>query len=132
MNSIGSHILKNILILLLISILFLLAAFVIESTGSFNFKPADILLLSVIFSLIALITLVIFLRGQTKEPESQTFHTLVAISLKFLLEIIFALIWFVVLKKNSFQFILIFFVLYLCLSLFSIGVILKTLKNKVL
>jgi hypothetical protein len=38
----------------------------------------------------------------------------------------------VVFKKNSIQFILIFFVLYLCLSLFSIGVILKTLRNKVL
>jgi hypothetical protein len=123
---------KNILILVFINMLFLMAAYVADRTARFNFHPGDIAILSVVFSFIALITILIFLKGQSREPDSQTFHSLVAITLKFLLEIIFALIWFVALKKNSFQFILIFFVLYLCLSLFSIGVILKTLKNKVL
>ncbi len=47
-------------------------------------------------------------------------HTLVSVSLKFLLEIILALIWFVAAKKNSFTSVFIFFVIYLTLTLFSV------------
>jgi hypothetical protein len=90
----------------------------------------DISIVSFVFSAIALITISIFLKGQTKEPDSQTLHTLVALSLKFLLELVFALLWFFVAKKTSLQSVLIFFVLYLALSLFSIMVLVKTLKNK--
>jgi hypothetical protein len=97
-----------------------------------KFPVSDLIITSSVFSVIALITLFIFLKGQTKEPDSQTLHSLVALSLKFLLEIFFALIWFFIAKKTSLQSVLIFFVLYLALSLFSIRVILKTLKNKAL
>jgi hypothetical protein len=71
-------------------------------------------------------------QGQTKMPDAQTMHTLIAVSLKFLLEMILAIVWFILWKKNSLASVLIFFILYLSLSLFSIGVIMKTLKNKVL
>jgi hypothetical protein len=43
---------------------------------------------------------------------------------------VIALIWFFVAKKTSLQSVLIFFVLYLALTLFSVLIILKTLKNK--
>ncbi len=82
------------------------------------------------FSVISLITLFIFLRGQTKTPDSQTMYSLFAVSLKFLLEMVLALIWFIVTKKTSLQSVFVFFVLYLTLTLFSVWVILKTLKNK--
>ena len=95
-----------------------------------KFRCRDIAILSTVFSLIALITLLIFFKGQTKEPDSQTLYILVAVSLKFLLEMVFALVWFIVAKKTSLASVLMFFVLYLCLTLFSILVILKTLKNK--
>jgi len=93
---------------------------------------ADIIILSTIFSLIALITIIIFLKGQTKEPDKQTLYTLVAVSLKFLLEIVFALLWFILAKKTSLQSVLMFFVLYLTLTLYAIWVIVKILKNKAL
>jgi Ca2+/Na+ antiporter len=95
-----------------------------------NLPGSDIAIPSSVFSVITLITLVIFLRGQTKEPESQTLHSLVAISLKFLLELVLVLIWFIVAKKTSLPSVLIFFVLYLTFTLFSIWVILRTLKGK--
>jgi hypothetical protein len=79
--------------------------------------------------MISLINIVIFLKGQTKEPDSQTLYSLVAVSLKFLLELVLALVWFIVAKKTSLPSVLIFFVLYLTFTLFSIWVILKTLKN---
>jgi hypothetical protein len=95
-------------------------------------SPADIVILSTVFSFIALITIIIFFKGQTKEPDKQTLYTLVAVSLKFLLEIVFALLWFILAKKTSLQSVLMFFVLYLALTLYTIWVIVKTLKNKVL
>ena len=92
----------------------------------------DISIVSCVFSAIALITISIFLKGQSKEPDSQTLHSLVALSLKFLLELIFLLLWFIVAKKSSLTHVLIFFVLYLALTLFTIYIIVKTLKNKAL
>ncbi len=90
----------------------------------------DIAIQVTVFSTISFIALIIFLKGQTKEPDSQTLYSLVAVSLKFLLEMVFALVWFFVSKKTSLQSVLIFFVLYLTLTLFSVLIILKTLKNK--
>jgi F0F1-type ATP synthase assembly protein I len=124
--------LKNILALILLNALILLASYILIAAEKLTLSIGDIAILSGGFSVIAIITLVIFIKGQSKEPDSQTFHTLVAISLKFLLELIFALLWFFNSKKNSFEAVLIFFVLYLALSLFSIWLILKTLKNKAL
>jgi len=71
-------------------------------------------------------------QGQTKMPDAQTMHTLIAVSLKFLLEMILAIVWFILWKKNSLASVFIFFILYLSLSMFSIGIIMKTLKNKML
>jgi Na+/glutamate symporter len=82
------------------------------------------------YSFISIIIFVIFNQGQSKEPDSQTIHTLLAVCLKLLLEMVFALIWFVLLKKNTMQYVIVFFVLYLAFTLFSIFYILKTLKNK--
>ena len=95
-----------------------------------NIHLHDISVAGVGFSAISIITISIFFKGQTKETDSQTFHTLVALSLKFLLELIFALLWFIVAKKTSLESVLIFFVLYLALTLFSVFIILKILKNK--
>lgn len=123
---------KNILGLILLNTLILLAAYILIATNKISVNISDVAILSGGFSVIAIITIVIFLKGQSKEPDAQTFYTLVAISLKFLLELIIALLWFFNSKKNSFEAVLIFFVLYLALSLFSIWLILKTLKNKAL
>jgi hypothetical protein len=90
----------------------------------------SIIFLSFLFSIIAVITIIIFLRGQFKDPESQTLHSFVAIGLKFLLEMFLALVWFIVAKKTSLTSVLIFFVLYLTLTLFSVSIILNTLKNR--
>ena len=90
----------------------------------------DVAILSSVFAAIAVITLVIFFEGQTKKAESQTFYSLIAISLKFILELLFALLWFFVAKKNSVQSVLMFFVIYLTFTLFLIWGILNTLKHK--
>lgn len=121
---------KYILSLLLLNILLLGTGYLIISISKLHILFSDIAVLSVAFSAIAIITLLIFLRGQTKDPESQTLHSLVSIGLKFLLDMVFAAIWFLAAKKTSLPSVLIFFVLYLALTLFSVIIILKILKNK--
>ena len=121
---------KYVLLLTLINVLLIFAGYLLVSLVKLNLHFIDIVILSPVFSIISLITIIIFFRGQTKEPDSQTFHSLVAISLKFLLEIAFALIWFIFAKKTYLTSILMFFVLYLTLSMYSLLIIVKTLKNR--
>ena len=104
----------------------------LSSVLNLNLNLNEAFILSTVFSGISLITLLIFFKGQSKEADSQTLYILVAVSLKFLLEIVFALIWLIVVKKTALSSVLMFFVLYLTLTLFTIFVIVKTLKNKVL
>ena len=123
---------KYFLQLLFLYILLLLIGYLLVSLVILKISLSAIVILSTVFTLIAGICLIIFFKGQSKEPDSQTLYILVAVSLKFLLEIVFALVWFFVAKKTSLESVLMFFVLYLCLTLFSIQAILKTLKNRVL
>jgi hypothetical protein len=121
---------KYVFLLLLLNVFIAVSAYVLVSISNIHLVFGEIVALSLFFSLIAIITLIIFLRGQTKDPESQTLHSLVSISLKFLLEMLLALVWFIVAKKSSLTSVIIFFVIYLTLTLFSVLIILKTLKNK--
>ena len=121
---------KYILLLIFLYVLINVTGYFLPSLTTLNLLYIDITILSSGFSLIAIIALVIFLKGQKKEPDSQTLYSLVSVSLKFLLEIVFALIWFIVIKKTYTESVLTFFVIYLTLTLFLVCIILKTLKNK--
>ena len=123
---------KYILLLLLLNILLIGVLYFIFNHGNLIFQLSEISFLSLGFTTITILTIIIFLMGQNKMPDSQTMHTLIAVSLKFLLEMILAIVWFILWKKNSLSSVFIFFILYLSLSLFSIGIIMKTLKNKML
>lgn len=100
------------------------------SVTKFNILFSNIVFLSTLFSTITILTLIIFFKGQIKDPETQTLHSLVSLGLKFLLEMVLALVWFIVAKKTSLPSVLIFFVLYLAFTLFSVFIILKILKNR--
>ncbi len=121
---------KYISSLLLINILIAGTGYLLILYGFSGFTLKEIILLASLFTVITFIALVIFIRGQNKDPGSQTMHTMVSVSLKFLLELILALVWFFIAKKTSPQSVVMFFVIYLTLTLFLIWVILKTLKNK--
>ncbi|MBN1107315.1 MAG: hypothetical protein JXR66_06995 [Bacteroidales bacterium] len=123
---------KTIQLLLLLELLILVSAFFFFPTtgGVINFT--GVALLSTGFMVITLIAMVLFFRGQMKDPSSQTMHSLVAVVLKFLLELVLALLWFFVAKKTSMPAVILFFVLYLAFTLFSVLVMVKTLKNNIL
>jgi hypothetical protein len=119
---------KYVLFLILLNIFLTGTVFLLKSLFIIELIFKDFIVLSLLFSVISAITITIFLRGQTKEPDSQTIHTLAAVSLKFLLDMILALVWFYISKKTSLTSAIGFFVLYLTLTLFTIVEILKLLK----
>lgn len=116
--------------LLLIVLLSFIAGYLLVTLTAASLSLSEIILLSGSFFFITFISLIIFGRGQKKEAGSQTMHILAAISVKMLLEMVLALIWFFVLKKIRPSDLLLFFVLYLAFSLYSIIFMLKTLKSK--
>ncbi|OFY67900.1 MAG: hypothetical protein A2V64_10770 [Bacteroidetes bacterium RBG_13_43_22] len=121
---------KSIFLLALLEITILVAGFIIVSSFDASLVYDDIVAASAVFILINILVLVIFFRGRSREPASQTMHSLIAISIKFLAELIFALIWFFISKKTGLSSVIIFFVLYLTFTLFSVLIMLKTLKGK--
>jgi hypothetical protein len=119
-----------VLLLIMFNILLGGTGFLLKSYPFIDLYLADTVILSLLFSVISAVTLAIFFRGQSGEPESRTLYSLVSISLKFLLDMILALIWFFVLKKTTLTYVFEFFVLYLTLTVFTIFIILKVLKNR--
>ena len=118
------------IVLLLFLVFLIIFGWALITTGTINVLLADLAVLSFVFALIATTTVIIFTQGQKKDPQMQTMQSLVAVSVKFLLEIGFAIIWFLLVKKTDTSSVLLFFILYLAFTLFSVFAILKTLKNK--
>jgi hypothetical protein len=116
--------------LLLIDLLIFLAGYLLIDHTGIILSFGEIIFLTICFFSITLTSLLIFYRGQKKEVSSQTIHILAAIVVKMLLEMVLALVWFFVLKKTDPSDLLLFFVLYLAFSLYSIICMLKTLKSK--
>jgi len=123
---------KKIFSLFVFEILILLICYFVILVFNLNLEFTQVLLLSLIFTVITSLVLIVFITGQKKNPESQAMHTLSAIGVKFLLELLLAFLWFFVGKKSGLPDVLLFFVLYLAFTLFSILVISKELKNRVL
>jgi hypothetical protein len=122
--------LKYSAFLLTIFLLINCAGIILRDKFELKFSSDDLLVLSLSFAAISVVTLIIFFTGRSKEVKEQGMHTLVAIGSKFLGELVLVLIWFVLTKKVSVTYVILFFVLYLSFSMFSIGLILKTLKKK--
>lgn len=121
---------KYLLHLLLLNAFLILSAYLLGALTEINFDPSDTLIISLGFSIISIISIVIFFRGQARGPESQTLHSMAGIALKFILDMVLAVIWFVAAKKNSLPSLIMFFVIYLTLTLLLVFNILKTLKDK--
>jgi len=121
---------KYLIGLLLLDLILLAAGYLLDALAPIIIHFSDVLLLTLCFSAINILSVFIFNRGLKKDPESQTMHLMIAIAVKLPLEMVLALIWFFVAKNTCSSSVLLFFVLYLALSLYSISYILNTLKNK--
>ena len=121
---------KYILRLLLLPAVIVPAGYFLARIPFLNLLFTDVLILTLCFFAITTLTLFIFHRGQKSKPESRVMHLIVAISLKMLIEMLLVLLWFFVAKKNSLTSVILFFVLYLAFSLFSIILMMNALREK--
>jgi hypothetical protein len=121
---------KYSILLALLWILTISAAYLANNIFIIGFRTREAAIAASVFSILVFASLTIFFRGQKKEPDSKVMHSLVAVSLKFILELFFVFFWFFVLKKTALSSVILFFVLYLTFTLFLIFVILKTLKQR--
>lgn len=121
---------KIILRLILLSCLLFVAGYLSTTMLNIALTQYDLVILILCFFAINLTIMFIFSRGLAKEPAGRTIYLIAAISVKMLMEMVLALSWFFLAKKTSASSLLLFFVLYLAFSLFSIYLMLNTLKNK--
>ncbi|HVN58351.1 MAG TPA: hypothetical protein VMT63_08655 [Bacteroidales bacterium] len=124
--------LRYFALLLILMLLLNIGGLFLLSEFSPGFSYSDLFSISFTFMVISAAVLLIFFRGTARSEKERAMHSLVAVSSKFLAELVLALIVFRVAKKTGLTYVLLFFVLYLSFSLFSVGVILKTLKKKTL
>ena len=130
MRKLLNSFLKSFRIIISALLFILVSGYILYYSGMSEIKPGELTFLALAFSFVSSITVLIFLRGRAKEEKEGAMHTLSAITLKFLLEMIIAGIWFIPAKKTGTNYILLFFVLYLTFSLCSIIIILNILKKK--
>ena len=121
---------RYILFLILFEISVLGIGFLVTEIADINLQFSEIAALSGIFTILTSLLLLIVFRGLSGDAGRRTLHILVAIGLKFIVELVFAFLWFFVGKKIELSSVLLFFVLYLAFTLFSTLVILKTLNYK--
>jgi len=122
---------RQIFINLLLFSLFIFALLVASTFLFTNYLSlSDILLPGLVYPLITALSLQVFRIGTAKTAENQPLFTMGAVGIKFFLSILFALIYFIVLKNTDQVYVLLFFLLYLSFTIYLLRFILKTLKTK--
>ena len=94
------------------------------------FPESHIFPLTGSFTLIAIAAMLVFFSGFAKNAENSVFLTLVSVSLKMLLSLVLALIYFLMFKNRETGSVILFFVLYLGFTLFVLFTFLNVLKKK--
>jgi hypothetical protein len=121
--------LKNFLLLILLALAFLSAGLI---TGYFYTSLVNLTTLCIVvpvFFFISALSLAIFFNAHKRNPDGKIVSTFVALSLKTLLCLVFALIIFLVFKKKDSGTVILFFIIYLGFTLFVVFSMLNTLKK---
>lgn len=90
----------------------------------------DLLLPGLVFPVIVAVSFIVFIAGRKKAPDRQPVFTMAAVGAKFVLSSVFALTYFIILKRTGIGHIILFFLLYLAFTIYLLKVILKVLKVK--
>jgi hypothetical protein len=120
---------KIFLLLILLALAFLSAGLI---TGYFNPSLVNLSTLGILvpgFFFISALSLAIFYSARKRNPDGKIISTFVALSLKTLLCLVFALIIFLVFKKKDSGTVILFFIIYLGFTLFVVFSMLNTLKK---
>lgn len=122
--------LKPFINLLLLLLAVNAAGLILKEAFSLEYTIKYLTVVSLMFTISSAVALIIFFRGVKKDVKEQAMYSLLAISSKFLIELVMVLSLFVIAKKTSITYVILFFVLYLSFTMFSVRTLLKTLKKK--
>lgn len=120
---------KFIKLILYSAVLFVVIAILIH-IFHLQITIPHLLLTLFIFTTITALALVVFLIGTDKSTEKQPLFTIGGLGLKFLLSILYAIIYFAVLKNTGTIYIILFFLLYLAFTIYLLRNVVKILKFK--
>jgi len=121
---------RHYLFLLILSMLIIIMVLGLNRIIPDLYNPVSTVILAGGFSIIAFISLLIFLNGQRSDPEKSVFMTLIALGVKMLLSFVLALLFFVVFKNSQTGSVILFFILYLAFTAFVYLTIFSVLKRK--
>jgi hypothetical protein len=121
--------LRSYFFLFIQSLLFILVLLGISKVRPDMFVTTEAVLLTMCFTVAALISLLIFFNGTASNVERSVLMTLIALSVKFLLSLIIALLFFVIFKNRETGSVILFFILYLAFTVFIILTFLNVLKR---
>jgi F0F1-type ATP synthase assembly protein I len=116
--------------LLLLDAVVFIAGYAVRYLSGISFPFGELAVPALSFTFISVVIMVVFFTGLKKDQAARTMHILVAISLKLLLELVLALVWFFIAKKTSYTALFLFFVLYLPFTVFTTFTMFNTLKTK--
>jgi hypothetical protein len=116
--------------LLVLSSILVLTGLLIISFSDLNINPTDFLVTLGAVMAVNLITYLIMYQGIVRNDKEGMVYLLGGIGAKFLLYLLFILLFWLVSKNLSKPFIVTFFALYLIFTFFTAGHLLKLLKNK--
>jgi hypothetical protein len=122
--------LRSYFFLFIQSLLIILTVIGLSKVRPAIFAWTDAVVLTVCFTVAALISLLIFFNGNSSDARKSVLMTLVAVSVKFLLSLIIALLFFVIFKNRETGSVILFFILYLAFTVFILLTFLNILKEK--
>lgn len=121
---------KNFLFLCLFTVSLRVVLGIIQYFFPDLFTPRIIDAVLTGFFLISVLTMTVIITGFQKDPEKRVVQTILAISLKTFLTMVFAAIFFLVSKKKDIGTVLLFFLLYLGFTLFVVFTLLNLFKKE--
>lgn len=116
--------------LLTIATVILIAGILSISLAGPWISPWELTITVALFTLVNLVSYLIIVRGTKRDVGGQLVFTMAGMGVKFLLYLLYLLVFWLVTKNLTKAFVLTFFALYLVFSLFLAGSLLKYLKNK--
>lgn len=122
--------LKYAAYLLVLSLSFLIIGLFLIPDQITGISRNQFLLTLSFYFLVNLVVIFLFFKGKRKDPKKSLLYTFSAISAKFLLYLLFIVIYFLVTKNLSTSYLIVFFILYLAFTLFTLLTIIKALKTK--
>ncbi len=117
-------------LLLLITAIFLITAYFLIPYISPGLTYISLLVTVLYFFFITGLLFVLFYKGLSKEPRKGIIYTYAAVSLKLLANILFIIVFYLITKNLTIQFLISFFALYLTFTLYLLLAFIKEFKKK--